>query len=299
MRRLRRQSRFLLCLALAITGAADAQDPPSPAAAEALIEQERFPEAEQMLAQLRREPATAAAAEFRLGYVQFRQRKLAESRQQFSSIVKTAPPAYNSRYFLGRIALLENQPLEAITWLEPVVASGQRIYDAAAQLAAAYQSAGRPRRAIEPLRSAIQQSPGDGALYYRLGRTYQQLGQADLAREALSTAARLKSANASDIQTLMEASRSIQEGRTAEAIQLARDITARPDADSSTLVAVGLLWVNAGLQAEALEAFERAVRGDEKHFAAQFNYGLTLLRLGRSADAIPPLTRAVALLPQS
>ncbi len=295
----RSRTRFVLCLALAIGGVVRAQVPPSPAAAEVLIEQERFPEAEQMLELIVRESGAQTEVVFRLGYVQFRQRKLVAARERFTSIVKTAPPAYNSRYFLGRIALMENRPAEAITWLEPVVTSRETNYDVAAQLATAYQAAGQPRRAIEPLRLAIQQSPWDGGLYYRLGKAYQQLGQAEVAREALATGARLKSANAADVQTLMEATRAAQEGRTDEAISLGRRITKRPDADPATLVAVGLLWVKSGLQAEALDAFERAARRDEKHFASQFNFGLGLLRLGRAAEALVPLTRAVALLPQS
>jgi tetratricopeptide (TPR) repeat protein len=299
MRLMRSQARFAFCLALAVDQAAQAQEPPSPAAVEALIEQERFPEAERMLEEILHKRAGGTEVEFRLGYVQFRQRKLPAARQRFLSIVKTAPPAYNSRYFLGRIALMENRPVEAITWLEPVVASRETIYDAAAQLAAAYQSAGQPRKAIEPLRLAIQQSPWEGGPYYRLGRLYQQLGQAQLANEALGTAARLKSANATDIQTLMEASRAAQEGRTVEAVRLGRLIAERPGADPSTLVALGLLWVKSGLQAEALEAFEAASHRNEKHFASQFNLGLALLQMGRSADSLGPLARAAALLPQS
>src|SRR5260370_20167789 len=194
---------------------------------------------------------------------------------------------------------MESRRVEAITWLEPVVASRETIYDAAAQLAGASQSAGQARKAIEPLRLAIQQSPWEGGPYYRLGRLYQQLGQAQLANEALGTAARLKSANATDIQTLMEASRAAQEGRTVEAVRLGRLIAERPGADPSTLVALGLLWVKSGLQEEALEAFEAASHRNEKHFASQFNLGLALLQMGRSADSLGPLARAAALLPQS
>ena len=293
------QARFVLCLSFAIGFIGSAQEPPSPAAAEALIEQERFSDAEQMLELIRRAPGAGTEIAFRLAYVQFRQRKLIAARQRFASIVKTSPPAYNSRYFLGRIALMENHPAEAITWLEPVVAMGDTIYDAAAQLATAYQSAGQPRRAIEALRLAIQKAPWDGGLHYRLGRIYRQLGQTALAGEALGTTARLKLANAADVETLMNVSREAQEGRLAEASVLGRRITGRADADPAILVAIGLVWVKSGLQPEALDAFERAARSDEKHFASQFNFGLALLRSGRTADAFAPLQRAAALLPQS
>ncbi len=289
----------LLALLLAVPGAWSYQVAPALHAVEALIEQERFVEAEAMLEPLTQQAGGGTEPMFRLGYVQFRMRKLGAARKQFEAIVKAVPPAYNSRYFLGRIALLENHPTEAIRWLEPVVSSGQTIYDATAQLAGAYQGTGQTRRAIDALRKAIQDAPWDGGLYYRLGRGYQQLGQAALAKEALATAAKLKSANATDVQTLMEAARHAGEGRTAEAMQLGRSIAERADADPATLVALGLLWVKADLPAEALFTFDQAARRDQKHFASQYNFGLALLRAGRGGEALAPLNRAATLLPQS
>lgn len=289
------------CLALFLISPVGWGDQAAPAlhAVETLIEQERFSEAEAMLEPLVRQAGTDTDLIFRLGYVQFRMRKLGEARRQFEAIVKNAPPAYNSRYFLGRIALLENQPGEAIRWLAPVVSSRQTIYDAAAQLAGAYQGTGQPRRAIEALRMAIQDAPWDGGLYYRLGRSYQQLGQAAMAKEALAMAAKLKSANATDVQTLMEAARLAGAGKSLEATKLGRGIAERPDTDPATLVALGLLWVKSDLPAEALFTFEQAARRDEKHFASQYNFGLALLRAGRGVEALEPLKRAVTLLPQS
>jgi tetratricopeptide (TPR) repeat protein len=275
------------------------QAAPALHAVETLIEQERFAEAEAMLEPLVGQAATDTELRFRLGYVQFRMRKLRAARQRFEAIVNSAPPAYNSRYFLGRIALLENQPAEAIRWLAPVVSSRQTIYDAAAQLAAAYQGTGQPRRAIDALRIAIQDAPWDGGLYYRLGRSFQQLGQVEMAKEALAMAAKLKSANASDVQTLMEAARLTEAGKHLEATKLGRGISEKPDADPATLVALGLLWVKSDLPAEALFTFEQAARRDKKHFASQYNFGLALLRAGRGGEALEPLKRAVTLLPQS
>jgi tetratricopeptide (TPR) repeat protein len=97
----------------------------------------------------------------------------------------------------------------------------------------------------------------------------------------------------------MEAARHAGEGRTVEATQLGRGMVERANTDPATLVALGLLWVKSELPAEALFVFEQAARRDEKNFAAQYNFGLALLRAGRTADAIEPLRRAATLLPQS
>ncbi len=267
--------------------------------AEPLIEREDFAGAEAILVRaIQREPANAQAL-YRLGYVEFRQRKLAAARGRLGTLVKIAPPAHNSRYFLGRIALLENKPREAVTWLEPVVAARETAFDAASQLALAYAGANLPRLALAPLQLAIAEAPWDGALYYRLGRIHQQLGEPELARHALQASERLKKTSREDVETLMEASRLMAAGRASEAEALGARILAREDADPNSLVALGVVYGRASLAGPAAVAFERASRLDPSLFSAHYNYGLALLRAGRQDEALQPLSRAVALLPQS
>lgn len=270
------------------------------AEAEVLIGREDFTGAEQILARALRQQSNNVDALHRLAYVEFRQRKLAAARSRFLAVLKLAPPAHNSRYFLGRIALLENKPREAVTWLEPVVAAGESSFDAASQLALAYAAAGLPRQAVGPLQLAIAATPWDGALYYRLGRLHQQLGEAGLAGQALATSERLKQASREDVETLMETARLIDAGQAREAEALgAERMLARADADPNGLVALGLVYGRANLAAPAAAAFERAAERDPTLFAAQYNLGLARLRGGRTAEALEPLARAVALLAES
>jgi tetratricopeptide (TPR) repeat protein len=267
--------------------------------AEERIQREQFSSAEALLEQtIRQEPGNVQAL-YRLGYVQYRQRKLSEARQSFAKVVKIAPPAYNSRYFLGRIALLENKHREAIEWLEPVVASKETVFDAASQLASAYSGAARPQEALSFLRIAVAEAPWDGSLYYRLGKLHQQLGQDELAREAFDNSRRLNNASREDVGAIMRVSQAIGEGHAAQARQLGGQILDRADAEPSALVALGVIYGNANLQTEALDVFERAARGDPDLFQARFNQGLALLKLGRAPEAMEPLGRAVELLPQS
>jgi len=44
---------------------------------------------------------------YQLGYVFFRERRLDLAEAEFKVVVNLAPPALYSRYYLGRIALLE------------------------------------------------------------------------------------------------------------------------------------------------------------------------------------------------
>jgi tetratricopeptide (TPR) repeat protein len=267
--------------------------------AEEKIALEQMDLAEGLLKDVVRQDPTNTDALYRLAYVQYRGRKLAPARTNFAAIVKLAPPAYNSRYFLGRIALLEDKPKEAIQWLEPVVAAGASSFDAASQLAKAYSSAGEARKALGPLRTAIGQTPWDGSLYYRLGQVYQKTGEPELAREAFQNSSRLKSATAADVEIMLRTSQFLASGKLAEARELSAQILQRSVVEPGTLVALGVVYVNANLTAEALQAFERAAALDPGLYQAQFNYGLALLKANRALDALAPLHRAFDLLPQS
>jgi Predicted N-acetylglucosaminyl transferase len=291
-------------LSLFVTASLIAQTPTPTASAligqaEALIQKDRFADAEPLLrkaAQL--EPGNVEVL-YRLGYVYFRQRRLPEATAQFKAVLKLAPPAYFSRYFLGRISMLENKPAEAITWFKPIVDAGQKIFDSAGQLAAAYLAAGEPRKAVAPLRAAIAETPWDSNLYYRLGRLYQQLGESELAREAFGTSTRLKNANREDVEHLVSVSRALAEGDSKSAAEIGARIADRPDANPDSLVALGVLFGNANAVDSAIVMFERAAARNQDLFQAQFNLGLALMKAGRAKEALGPLERAVKLLPQS
>src|SRR5690349_2301147 len=80
---------------------------PSPTAkllheAEEHIQAERLDLAEGLLVEAVRQTPANTDALYRLAYVQYRLRKLALARSNFAAVVRLAPPAYNSRYFLGR-----------------------------------------------------------------------------------------------------------------------------------------------------------------------------------------------------
>ncbi len=267
--------------------------------AEAFIEREQFSSAEPALKNaLRLDPSNVQAL-YRLGYVQYRQRNLAEAKKNFLAAVKVAPPAFHSRYFLGRIAMIENNPAEAISWLQPVFDSRQKVFDTASQLAAAYVAAEQTEKAIGPLQIAIAEAPWDGALYYRLGQIYLRKGQKQLAQEAFENSRRLKSATREDVEILMETSRLISGGKKREGVQAGSQIRDRTAPDPNSLVALGVVYGTNNMQAEALDAFERATAIDASLFQAQYNRGLALLKLNRTAEALPSLARAVELLPQS
>ena len=192
---------------------------------------------------------------YRLGYVQFRERKLAAARTAFAQVVRTAPPAWYSRYFLGRICLLENKPREAVTWLEPIVAASQPVFDTPVQIASAYAGAGLNDKAIPAIRMAIAATPWDASL--QAGAIYQQTGNKELPGEAFETGA-----CTTPVARMSEPSwryrKHSRRGARRDAKDTGTRIMNRQDADPNALVALGVLYGGANLSAEALDAFDRA-----------------------------------------
>ena len=156
--------------------------------AEVKIRADQFPAAETILLEARKLDPSDVEILYRLGYVQFRERKLAAARTAFAQVVKTAPPAWYSRYFLGRICLLENKPREAVTWLEPIVAASQPVFDTPVQIASAYAGAGLNDKAIPAIRMAIAATPWDASLYYKLGQCTSRPAIRNLPARLLRTA---------------------------------------------------------------------------------------------------------------
>ena len=113
------------------TGAADSsQDVLS--RAETLIKADDFEGARKLLVVARDSDPANVRVRYQLGYVLFRERRLDLAAAEFKSVVKLAPPAFYSRYYLGRITLLEGRPKEAVEWLEPAARAENPVLDTVA-----------------------------------------------------------------------------------------------------------------------------------------------------------------------
>jgi tetratricopeptide (TPR) repeat protein len=229
----------------------------------------------------------------------FSGRDLAGARREFLRIVELAPPALHSRYYLGRIALLEAKPAEAVRWLEPAAGADPPVFDAASQLAKAYVQTGQLDKARASIERALRETPWDGSLHYRLARIQQQLGQQDLASKEFAASVKYKAKDRVSVESLLECSNLIAKRDLDGALRIRNQLVANDSLDPDVLVALGLVFANAGLQSQSLEPFETAAKRDPNLFQAQFNAGLALLKLGRPADSISPLQASLHLVPDS
>ena len=291
---------YLAVFSLGVTACISAQTSKEwLARAQALIQRDDLEEARKVLADCRRRYPDNVNVRYQLGYVLYRQRRLEAAKPEFEAIVKLAPPALYSRYFLGRIALLENHPVEAAVWLDPPAHADPPVMDALTQLGKAYRESGEFEKAVEILQSLIRQAPWDGALHYQLARVYGQLGQTALARDEFSTTERLQAADAADVQRLVELEQHLSRREKEPATRIYRELVSNRQADPDLLIALGILLAGAGLEKEALEPFQLAAQRQPGFFQAQYNSGLTLLKLDRAAEAVGPLSEAAHILPES
>ncbi|MFO0292732.1 MAG: tetratricopeptide repeat protein [Rhodospirillales bacterium] len=147
-------------------------------------------------------------------------------------------------------AISERRHADAIALAERVVAATPQRSDAWNALGVALRAGGQPREALGCYRRALELAPED-------------------------IAATANMANATkDLQ------------RYAEAVALHRRVIARQP-DSTAWTNMGVALHDGGMLAEALAAFEQAIRLNPENASAQFDRSQVLLRMGRFEEGWP------------
>jgi tetratricopeptide (TPR) repeat protein len=114
----------------------------------------------------------------------FESRNDAEARRAFEAIAQSDPSNPEAPHFLGRLALRQNDPASAVTWLEkaaslaPNHAETQRLlgdaYGMQAQKAGVLSKFGWARKCVACYERATQLDPKDPANHYSLFEYYRQ-----------------------------------------------------------------------------------------------------------------------------
>ncbi len=125
-----------------------------------------------------------------------------------------------------------------------------------------YRQTGDLSNAIETLRQAINENPGDLNLRKKLIIAYQDRQMPDMAVSEIERAARL-APNDADLSRL-RANSLFSKGDTANAIKMLRDVIAANPKDTAAQVALGDALLGDSQFAEALTAFESAAKNDPK-----------------------------------
>lgn len=233
------------------------------------------------------------------GYVLYRLKRLSAATRELKAALAVDPKNLRSQYILGRIAQSGNNPMEAIHWFEPCAAANPPIEDAPQRIGKLYWETGQFRQARIWTEKAIAATPWDGSLHYRLARIYQQSGEQELAAGEFAQSVKAKSADAAAVQQLMDCARALSANDASSALKIRGEFLNGPPLDPDLLVALGATFAGAGYPDQAVDLFKTAAQRDPDSFQASFNFGLALLNLQRSIDAVTPLQASLRLAPAS
>lgn len=234
------------------------------------------------------------------GYVLYRLGRLAEAERELRAALQVDPGSLRSSYILARIAQSHGHPREAIGRLEGPAAAQPQIEDARPRIGKLYWETGQAEKARQWTVKALEDTPWDGSLHYRLGRIYQQGGELGLSKKEFAESLRSKTADSQGVQKLMDCAQALAAHDSTTALRIRSEfLDPAANLDPDLLVALGTAFTSAGAPDQALDLFQLAALRDPGSFQAQFNSGLSLLNLDKASEAMEPLKRSVQLAPES
>jgi tetratricopeptide (TPR) repeat protein len=267
--------------------------------ASSLIQQSRYEEAAGLLRIAEKAAPGQASIHHYLGYALWKQDQWNTALAEFQKARELDPQNPYTLYFLARIAQSTGRTAESIKYYEAALRLGPAIEDTHQRLGQLYFDEGKIEKARENIEAALQQTPWESSLYYQLGKIDQKAGRVTAAREEFGSAERLKNANQEAVQRLLALDQAVRNHELEKTGKLRTELLAESSHDPEILQSVGVLLGRAGLYGEAGELLERCVRLDPNSFEAQYNLGLTFLRLHRAQDAESRLQAALKLQPES
>ena len=240
-----------------------------------------------------------SSAHYYLGYVLLKEGQVEVAEAELEKSLRLDPTNAYAKYFLARLLQSKGRPARSVRLYESLVAAGNPLYDTYVQLSQLYQRNGQKEQALEALQKAIQQTPLDGAIHYRLGQIYSQLGRSDEARRSFEAAERLKQADQKTIQKTVNLSLAIKDNDADRVAQIREDLLRQSARDPEILIQTGVLLGEGGYYQQSIEPLRMAAGLLPSAFEAHFNLGLSLVQLGNTQEAESALVKALALRPDS
>ena len=215
---------------------------------------------------------TYVAALVRLGELYLDEGRAGEAEPLFEQALAVDPASAPALSGIGRAALAQGASARAIEFLERALAVGPPAWDIHYNLATAYREAGNPERADEHLsqRGGDPPEPPDPLM-----RAYESLLRSPRAYETRGVAA-------------------MQDGRTAEAVEIFREGLAQTPDDASLRRQLGTALFATGDTGGAARQLEEALRLDPTQARAHAGLGTLASMDGRPSEAIEHFTAAVA-----
>ncbi len=247
--------------------------------AEALLLEQRLPEARAAFSQLCLRSPDDYNAWLNLGAVEGMLGSLAAAKQAFQQALELRNDEPRVFFNLARLCELQEQFDEALHYwsgylqLRPDDAAGY------AQIAQLLHKVGKLPEAAQAMHEAVQRNPDEVEYYNNLGVMLGRLGRYEEALTNYQHVLRLRPDVDGVYCNIANLYHNMGDGEMARA-NFARALALNPD-NASTHMNLGFHYARSGRNDEALNSFSEALRIAPDNAAAHFNMALLLLLLGQ------------------
>lgn len=228
-----------------------------------------------------------AEVHLNLGLVYHRQHRLEAAAGAFEKALELKPELPGVRDLLGLDLLMLGQVEPAVRNLEAAYSENPSGKDVNFWLGLAYSEIGNFRSAIPKLEFARKNDPQNVDVLFYLSRAYQKVA-AEVQDELLRIAPDSPRAH------LAAAEDHAVNGRSAAALGEYQQVAELAPEMPGIQAAIAELQANDGNYAEAEESYREELALNPNNARVNYRYGIILQQLGRTADSVPHLQRAVA-----
>jgi tetratricopeptide (TPR) repeat protein len=259
-----------------------------------LMRLERYEDAAQQFEETLKEDPSFSSAKQSLAICRFQLRSYDTARLLFSQQKSIPKFRREAVYYLGRLDLMEGDLTSAIRRFRSVQAQ-PRVHDVPHYLGVAYFKNKQYAEAVQAFQQWITESPRDFRSYEWLGRSLFKLDQKDEAKKQFEEAKRLHEYYAEGSTEIGGCRSLLNMGKRDEAWDQCQEVLQSDDVDK--LVAVGMLFGEAGDARHAGEAWAKAVALDPESPEIQYNLALASFHSRDMAASREHAAQAIELWP--
>ena len=258
------------------------------------MQTERFAEAAEEFQKALHEDSTLLEARDQLAICYFELRDYTRAKPLFEQMAGVRGSASTAAYYLGRIDLIEGDLDSAIRQFRSIPRE-RPVRDELYYLASAHYKAGKYDECAGTLRLAMADNPRDARIHQLLARAYQKLGHGSEAEQEFAETRRLHDYYLDGSTAIGRCRAQLVQQKAEEAWKLCRPMIETDDVDK--VVAIGMLFGQAELYAQAREAWEKAAALDPDSSEVEYNLALTCFHLQDARQARDHAALAVQLRP--
>ncbi len=255
---------------------------------------ERYEEAAQEFEQTLKEDESFTEATQSLAVCRFELRSYDTARTLFVQLEKLPKFHREAIYYLGRMDLMEGDVTSAIRRFRSIE-SLPRVHDVPHFLGVAYYKNRQFSEAVQALKQWISESPRDFRSHEWLARALSRLDQKEPADKEFAEARRLHQYYSEGTVEIGGLKALLNAGDRDGAWKKCRGLLETDDVDK--VVALGMLFGQAGDAAHAAEVWERAAKLDPESPEIQYNYAFATFQLRDMARSREHAALAVELWP--